>query len=280
MRGPRRRHSVPFVEGMPVDGVVQRNGGAQRARERLEADLDHVVRVGARQQPHVHRQPRVVGDGAEELLRELGLPAADRGLRDRALERAERPAAERRSRTWRAPRPSARSRRRSARCRCGRRAPGRAPGPTRCRRPRSCGAIRSRDRRTRPRRGRDRPCRASRSSMWSKKPTPVAAEHSPEPSSASRRRMLVSPVERSISAARGGVVVAISCPREAAWGVSARASADSAWTGNPSARATLETWGASVRAASAGNLTSACLRRKSPAPKGPEKRAAPPVGST
>ena len=48
--------------------------------------------------------------------------------------------------------------------------------------------------------------------MWSRKPTPVDAEHSPAPSSASRRRIVVSRVERSISAARGGVVMAIWFP--------------------------------------------------------------------
>src|SRR5215208_2039338 len=56
-----------------VDG----DRGPQRPGERLEAGLDHVVRVGARLEVEVQRQPRGRGDGAEELLRRLVLEAGD-----------------------------------------------------------------------------------------------------------------------------------------------------------------------------------------------------------
>ena len=123
--------------------------------------------------------------------------------------------------------------------------------------------------------------------MWSRKPTPVDALG------------LAGAVQRQPQAhaglARGALDLGrawwcggrqkVSSRGAYAWspepaGEPALASADSACTGNPSARATLLTCGASARAADSGNDTNACLRRNVAAPSGPEKRAAPPVGST
>ena len=62
---------------------VDRHRLAQRAREGLEARLDHVVRVACRPELEVQRQPRAVGDRAEELLGQLVLEAADLAGRQR-----------------------------------------------------------------------------------------------------------------------------------------------------------------------------------------------------
>ena len=119
-RSSRARHpvSVPFVEGTPLSVGIDRDRRAQRAGERLEGRLDHVVRVRARLDLEVQRQARVAGDGAEELLEQLVLEAA--GLARRAGRRRPAPRTRgrrRRSRTSRAPRPSARPRGRSGRSR-------------------------------------------------------------------------------------------------------------------------------------------------------------------
>ena len=66
--------------------------GAQRAGERLERRLDHVVRVRARLDLHVQRQLGRARDRAEELLGEVGVEALDRARGQLALEDAERPA--------------------------------------------------------------------------------------------------------------------------------------------------------------------------------------------
>ena len=196
-----------------------------------------------------------VGDGAEELLGQLGVEAGDRGRRQVGVEDAERPARRCRSRTRPATRPSAPGPSRSGGSRRGRRAPRRAPGRARCRRPRPCGGRRSRGRRSpRPRRP-SRPWRASRSSMWSRKPTPVSALASP-PSRSSESLICVSAVLRSLVAVR--LTQSFS---------SALIIADSPWTGKPSARAIVSTCGASFAAASAGISTVEILRRKVPGPE-------------
>ena len=78
-----------------------------------------------------------------------------------------------------------------------------------------------------------RPWRASRSSMWSRKPTPVAALAFP-PSRSSASRIWVSAVLRSLRLPFWSSVLII---------------ADSPWTGKPSARARASTCGASFAAA-------------------------------
>ena len=161
--------------GTPVSVGSIATACAQRPRQRLERRLDHVVNVASR--------PRSSGAASAWRWRPArgGTPRSARGRSSRsprAAARLERRAARAprcRSRTPRAPRPSAPSRGRSGRSRRGRRAPGRAPGRCRSRRPRPCGARRSAGRRSPARRGRAAPWRASRSSMWSRKPTPVVA---------------------------------------------------------------------------------------------------------
>src|SRR5205807_2926654 len=65
---------------------------AQRARERLEGGLDHVVRVAASLDAQVQSELRRVGQCAKELLRELVLESARSARRKLRLERGERTA--------------------------------------------------------------------------------------------------------------------------------------------------------------------------------------------
>ena len=84
--GDRDHVSVPLVDGNAGLLGIDRDRHAQRPRERLEARLDHVVRVRAGLQVDVQRQPRGAGDGAEELLGDLVLEAVD--VRRRAAARS------------------------------------------------------------------------------------------------------------------------------------------------------------------------------------------------
>ena len=86
---------------------VDRDGDPQGAGEGLEAGLDHVVGVGAVADRDVQGQLGAVGDGAEELLGQLGVEAGDRG-RPAGRRRRRRAGGRRcRSRTRPATRPSA-----------------------------------------------------------------------------------------------------------------------------------------------------------------------------
>ena len=67
---PDHSVSVPLVDGTPSRSDRSR-GDAQRARERLEGRLDQVVGVRAGLHVEVQRQPRRVGDRAQELLGQL-----------------------------------------------------------------------------------------------------------------------------------------------------------------------------------------------------------------
>ena len=79
--------SVPLVDGTPVSSGSIETAHAQRAGERLEARLDHVVGVRARLQVEVQRQPRGAGDGAEELLGRLVARSRDVARRAAARSR-------------------------------------------------------------------------------------------------------------------------------------------------------------------------------------------------
>ena len=118
--------------------------------------------------------------------------------------------------------------------------------------------------------------------MWSRNPTPVETRSLAGAVEREPRRDL-GLLGRALDLGRawwcGGGHQALAAPT-AAPELPASLWRDSACTGNPSARATLPTCGASARAADSGNDTNACLRRNVAAPSGPEKRAAPPVGST
>ena len=203
---------------------VDRDRLAQRPGERLEAGLDQVVGVGAVAGAEVQRQLRVRGDGAEELLGQLGVEAGDRDRRQLGLEQAERPPRDVDRAHRRAPRPSAPPRSRSGGSRRGRRAPRRAPGRARCRRPRPCGGRRSRGRRS------PRP-----------QPEPAVAaeqlEHVVEEADAGRRRDLAAvevELERDLGLARLALdPFAVRARRVIA---SPSPVADSPWTGKPSAR--------------------------------------------
>src|SRR5690242_17392858 len=74
----------PGLAGIDLDGLPQ------GPRERLEACLDHVVRVGAVPGSEVEGQLRVGGNRAKELLRKLGVEPGDRDRRQVSLEQAER----------------------------------------------------------------------------------------------------------------------------------------------------------------------------------------------
>ena len=104
----RSRVSVPFVRRHAGLVGVDRDRLAQRAGERLEAGLDHVVGVGAVAGAEVQGQLRVGGDGAEELLGQLGVEAGDRDRRQLGARTGRAGGPRCRSRTSRAPRPSAR----------------------------------------------------------------------------------------------------------------------------------------------------------------------------
>ena len=69
---------------------------------------------------------------------------------------------------------------------CGRRAPCPRPGRARCRCLPRCGADRRRDRRSAVTARSNAPWRATRSSMWSRKRTPVWLSKRPRPSSVAR----------------------------------------------------------------------------------------------
>ena len=233
----RRRHAA-LVR-------VDRHGLAQRPRERLEARLDHVVRVRSVTGPDVQRDAGVGGDRAEELLGELGVEACDR---DRAADRPRtgRAAGPRcRSRTCRATRPSGRRRSRSGGSRRGRPAPRRAPVRARCRRPRPCDGRRSRGRRwPRPSGRAGRGGRAGRACGRGSRPRS-------SPRRLRRRGRVpgvtcVSPVLRSIFAVLGHRFQS-TCNQPVF--LFARARADSPCTGSPSAFAISSTAGASALAA-------------------------------
>ena len=181
---------------------VQSDREPQRSCQRLERRLDHVVRV----RPGLDRQVQ------RQLARSSPAPgrtpprARGRSCRSRPAEATLRTRTGRaprcRSRTTLGPRPSAPSPRRSARSRHGHRARGRTPGRCRSRRPRPCGARRSEDRHWRRTSRSKWPWRANRSSMWSRKPTPVSRSPEAVPSSPRVTWISVSAVLRSISAVR------------------------------------------------------------------------------
>src|SRR5262249_10921875 len=75
-----------------------------------------------------------------------------------------------------------------------------------------------------------------------------------------------------------GLAVDLGCAAPFPSTAFALGSTDSAWTGKPSARASVATVGASSRAASCPISTVAIARLKTPGPSGPWKRPAPPVG--
>ena len=151
--------------------------------------------VGARADPDVQGQLRVVGDRAEELLGELGVEAGDRRRRESASKATVAAGRRCRWRIRRAPRPSAPGRSRSGGC------PARSASASSSAWPRQmptssvvwCAPV-SRS----PLASTSRPSlpwRASSSSMWSRNPTPVETCASP-PSRSSRKLTSVSLVSR------------------------------------------------------------------------------------
>ena len=90
----RCRHSLkrPLRRGHARLVGIDRDGDAERPGEGLEAGLDHVVGVGPVADRDVQGHLRRVGDGAEELLGQLGVEAGDRGRRQLGIEDAEGPA--------------------------------------------------------------------------------------------------------------------------------------------------------------------------------------------
>ena len=143
---------APLIRAFPSCSArrarwVERDRGPQRPRERLEQrPRSH----GARSCPldgEMERQLRVAPRARERT------PRSARGRSCRSRPAAARPRTRTgrgrrcRSRTRPAPRPSAPWPARSGRCRRGRRAPGRAPGRCRSRRPRPCGGRRCEGRR-------------------------------------------------------------------------------------------------------------------------------------
>ena len=187
-----RGHRLPFVEGIaPARRGSLGHGGPQRARQRLEGRLEHVVVVGARAARRGCRGGRSARACRRSAAR--GCRGARRSGRSRTAARSRRRRG-RRGRPSRAPAPrrAARGRRRSGRCRPGRRGRRRAPGRARSRRPRPCGARRPTGRPCRSARGRSGSGSTSAVSMWSSMPIPVATAARPEPSSATRQRMSVS----------------------------------------------------------------------------------------
>ena len=200
--GDRRARQRPL--GARDAGLlgVDRRRLAQRAGERLEQRLDHVVGVRARLALEVERDLRVGGRRRGRTPR----PARGRSCRSR------RPGS-------RPPRPGTGGRRRRSRRRPGPRPSGRRRGRSGGSRARSPSAVSSACPRQMPasstvwwapvsrspsaRSSRSRwPWRASRSSMWSKNPTPVTRAPAPVPPRASSRSIFVSAVWRWMPARR------------------------------------------------------------------------------
>ncbi len=155
---------------------IDRDRHAQRAGERLEARLDHVVRVRARPAARgaASAAPALATARKNSSAASCSKPAIAPGGQLEARHAAVRAAGEvdraRRARLVHrhdgVPVAADPAR--------GRRAPRRAPARARSRCPRPCGARPSRGRPGRVTSSPSRPWRASRSSMWSKKPTPVS----------------------------------------------------------------------------------------------------------
>ena len=185
---PLGAHSSALGGGHALDARVLGDRLAQRPREGLERHLDHVVGVGARLHVHVQGQLGRVGHRAEELLGQVGVEVADALGAEVGLERRERPAGD----VDRAGR--ARLVHRHDRAARSGAMPERSPsasssawpsampvsstvwwGPV-SRSPWTCTS------RSRP------PWRASASSRWSKKPTPVVRSPAPVAVEAERQR--------------------------------------------------------------------------------------------
>ena len=177
-------------------------GRPEGAGQPLEDRLADVVGVPPVMQEHVQVQPALGGERLPEVGHELAVERADLGRRASARSRPRTAARPGRRRRSRASRPSARPRARSGGSRRGRRGPGRAPARGRCPRPRSCGGRRRAGRPCTSTVRSINECRANSSSMWSRKPTPVATSDRPWPSRSRTSRMSVSRVLRTTSAVR------------------------------------------------------------------------------
>ena len=160
------------------------------------------MRVRAVERLHVQGHARLDGEGLEEFAHQFGVERADLLGRERGLEDQERPARNVERRPASASRPWACGYRHSARCPSCRRAPARRPGRGRCRYPRWCDADPRAGRRSPSRSTSNRPWRANNSSMWSRKPTPVAISALPVPSRAIDTATSVSAVRRLTLASR------------------------------------------------------------------------------
>ena len=193
-----------MVEGTPLDAVV----GSTAARSARANALNEASTMWCALVPASTRtcsgELGGVRHRAEELLGQVGVEVAPRARRGKSPSKArERPARRRRSRS------DARASSIGTTAWPKRRMPGAvaerlverlAERDARC--PRPCGAGRSRGRpprctsRSRP------PWRATASSRWSKKPTPVVRSPAPAPSRSSDSWTSVSPVVRWICAVR------------------------------------------------------------------------------
>ena len=272
-RSRRARRSRQRPLGRRHAGLVgvDRHRDAQRAGERLEARLDHVVRVRAGLQLEVQRQPRRARHGAEELLGRLVLEAGDRARRAaRARSRSSTAGRRCRSRTPRAPRPSARPRARSGGSRAGRRAPRRAPGRARCRCPRPCGARRSR--------GRPGPCTVEAEPAVAREQVEHVVEEA-DAGARSRPARLPSRSRRDLHVGLAGLPAQLcgAAHRVRDSGGSGRTSTRRA---RRSPRPRRPGTPARASAAAAGPTRTSLMRRRKCATLSPDaKRAAPSVGS-
>ncbi len=191
------------MDGTPVSsGSIDTASRSARASALNAASTMWWVLVPALD-AHVQGELGRVGHGAQELLEQVGVEVGDR------LGRERHPPATRTARPGHVERAGgARLVHRhhgvavAADARRGRRAPRPARARARCRCPPRCGAGRSRRSPSTATSRSSRPWRASASSRWSKKPTPVERSPDPSPSSASDRRMSVSEVVRVTSAVR------------------------------------------------------------------------------
>ncbi len=246
----------------PPSPRVDRDGDAQGAGEGLEAGLDHVVGVGAVANRDVQGQFGAVGDGAEELLGQLGVEAGDRGGGQVGVEDAVRPA---------------RDVDRALRQRLVHRHHGRAVAP-------DPGAVAERLVERLPEHDAD----VLHGVVGAGLQIAVRLDLQAQPPVAGKQ---VEHVVEEADAGRGARLPPVEVEREPDLGLGGAAIAcggaahdllliiaDSPWTGNPSAWASVFTCGASFAAARAETSTVAAERRKTPGLSGPEKRPAPPVG--
>ena len=203
--------SAPFVEATPTRRGIERHRRAQRRASALKAAsaMWWSLRPAA---VEVERRARRLGERAEGMLDELGRERAHALAAERQVDDRVRPARQvERAARQRLVHGHAR-RRRSGRCRHGRRARRRSRHPGSAPRPRPCGARRSRGRRAPRSRCRSASGARARSGGGRRSRRPVAMSALPRPVEVDARRGCASRAVSRTCSARRVVAHAASLP--------------------------------------------------------------------